>query len=99
MSLIPEGQKTYFVKTVKENIDRLFSEKIDSIVYVYSCWQPTHGKLLKIRSINFLEGIPKSLGDDSNLPTHTRKLLIIDDLMNDACNDLEVKYVFTKYVS
>ena len=79
--------KTYFVKTVIENI-----------VYIYSCWQPIYDDLLKIRNIHFIEGIPKSLCDDTVLPVHTRNLLIIDDLMNDACNNLEVQYVFTKYV-
>ena len=90
--------KTYFVKTVIENMDRLFSEKIENIVYVYSCWQPIYDDLLKIRNIHFVEGIPKSLCDDAILPVHTRNLLIIDDLMNDACNNIEVQYVFTKYV-
>ena len=90
--------KTYFVKKVIENLDRLFSEKIDNIVYIYSCWQPIYDELLKITSINFVEGIPKSLCDDSILPSCTRNLLIIDDLMNDANNNIVVQYVFTKYV-
>ena len=72
--------KTYFVKTVIENMDRLFSEKIENIVYIYSCWQPKYDDLLKIRNIHFIEGIPKSLCDDTVLPVHTRNLLIIEQI-------------------
>lgn len=32
------------------------------------------------------------------LPTHTRNLLIADDRMNDASNNLELHTLFTKYV-
>lgn len=36
--------------------------------------------------------------DDVLLPPEKNNLLIIDDLMNDACNNIEVQNVFTKYV-
>ena len=45
-----------------------------------------------------MNGLPESLCDDVLLPPEKNNLLIIDDLMNDASNNLEVQNVFTKYV-
>lgn len=86
------------VKTIIENASTIISHKIDNIVYIYSCWQPIYDKLLQIRSITFVCGLPDSLCDDALLPPDKNNLLIIDDLMNDAANNLEVQNVFTKYV-
>lgn len=90
--------KTFFVKNVIENASGIISHNIDNIVYIYSCWQPLYDQLLKIRDINFVNGIPESLADDTLLPIDKNNLLIIDDVMNDAANNLEVQNVFTKYV-
>ncbi|KAM7406688.1 hypothetical protein PAMP_001045 [Pampus punctatissimus] len=101
-SLIVSGPsnsgKTYFVKMLIENVEKCISQKIDNIVYIYSCWQPLYDELLKLRDVKFVEGLPLSLCDDSLLPIHKNNLLIIDDLMNDASNNVEVQNVFTKYV-
>lgn len=90
--------KTFFVKDVIVNASKIISHKIENIVYVYSCWQPTYDQLLKVCNINFVEGIPESLCDDALLPPDKNNLLIIDDLMSDASNNIEVQNVFTKYV-
>lgn len=90
--------KTFFVKNVIENISRLISHSVDNVVYIYSCWQPLYNQLLQIRDINFVNGLPESLCDDVLLPPDKNNLLIIDDLMNDASNNVEVQNVFTKYV-
>lgn len=90
--------KTHFVSSLIENADKIFSVKIDNLVYIYACWQPMFDHLLKICPINFIQGLPTSLADDSILPVSSNNLLIIDDLMNDACNNLEVQKVFTQYV-
>lgn len=90
--------KTFFVKDIIENAQRIISHPIDNIVYIYSCWQPLYDQLLKLREINFVKGLPDSLCDDSLLPPEKNNLLIIDDLMNDASGNIEVQNVFTKYV-
>ena len=54
--------------------------------------------LLKSRNVNIVEGLPLSLCDNSLLSVNKNNLLIIDDLMNDAINNVEVQNVFTKYV-
>lgn len=90
--------KTFFVKDIIANADRVISQRFDNVVYIYSCWQPLYDQLLKIRKITFVNGLPESLCDDDLLPVTQNNLLIIDDVMNDACNSLEVQNVFTKYV-
>lgn len=90
--------KTFFVKNVIENASKAISHSVDNIVYIYSCWQPLYNQLLKTRDINFVNGLPESLCDDVLLPPDKNNLLIIDDLMNDASNNIEVQNVFTKYV-
>ena len=49
-SLIVSGPsnsgKTYFVKTLIENVEKVISQKIENIVYIYSCWQPLYDDLV-----------------------------------------------------
>ena len=90
--------KTFFVKDIVTNAERVISQRFDNVVYIYSCWQPLYDQLLKIRDINFVNGLPESLCDNVLLPPDKNNLLIIDDLMNDASNNIEVQNVFTKYV-
>lgn len=80
--------KTFFVKSVLENVSSVVSHKIDNIVYIYSCWQNLYNELLKICDINFINGLPDTLCDDTLLPPEKNNLLIIDDLMNDASNNI-----------
>lgn len=89
--------KTYFVKSLIENASKIISHKIENIVYIYSCWQPIYDELLKICQINFINGIPESLCDDTLLPTNKNNLIVIDDLMNQASQNTEVQNLFTKY--
>ena len=90
--------KSFFVKDIIANAEKIISAKLDNIVYIYSCWQPLYDNLLKIRSINFVQGIPESLCDDTLLPPNLNNLLIIDDMMESASHNIEVQKVFTKYV-
>ena len=90
--------KTYFVKDIIENMSCVISQTIDNIVYIYSCWQPIYDQLLKTLNINFVQGLPESFCDETLLPTTKNNLLIIDDLMNQASDNLEVQKVFTQYV-
>src|SRR4029434_9360518 len=51
--------KTYLVKMLIMYADRVICNKINNIVYIYNCWQPLYDDLLKIRHINFIQGISK----------------------------------------
>ena len=73
-SLIVSGPsnsgKTYFVKTLIENVEKVISQKIENIVYIYC----VVSDLLTSRNINFVEGIPPSLCDDALLPVNKNNL-------------------------
>ena len=90
--------KTYFVKKLIADADRLVSKPFENVVYIYNCWQPLYDELSSIRNIRFIQGIPERLDDDELLPIATANLLIIDDVMKDASNNSEVEKVFTQYV-
>lgn len=90
--------KTFFVKMLLQNAERLISKNIENIVYIYDCWQPLYDELLKLYDIKFIEGIPQSLNDDQLFPPHKTNFLILDDVMKDACGNTEVERVFTNYV-
>lgn len=90
--------KTFFVKELITHLDSVISKPIENIVYVYDCWQNLYDELLKLRPITFIQGIPNNLADDELLPVNKNNLLIVDDLMNDACKNTEMENVFTKYI-
>ena len=90
--------KTYFVKELITHIDRFVSKPIENIVYIFDCWQPLYDELLKLRQIKFVNGIPDALDDDELLPVSKNNLLIIDDVMKDASNNVQIEKVFTQYV-
>ena len=90
--------KSYFVRNLLIAADRLISKKINNIVYIYSIWQPLFDELLKYKDIRFIRGLPERLDDDALLPTTKNNLLIIDDVMDEACDSLEMSKAFTQYV-
>ena len=79
------------------NADKVVSDKIENIVYIYDCWQPLYDELMKIKNIKLIEGIPDRLDDDI-LPVTKNNLLIFDDVMKGASNSHLVEKVFTQYV-
>lgn len=90
--------KTYLVKNIIENASKIMSSKPENIVYIYSCWQPLYDELLKICDIRFIQGLPEKLCDDELLPPDKINLLMVDDLMDSASNNLEFQRAFTQYV-
>jgi hypothetical protein len=89
--------KTFFVKTLMYNSDRMCSVKFDNFVYIYTSWQPLYDELLHTFDIKFIENIPKKLDDESLFPRDKRSLLILDDVMSQAACNSEVERVFTQY--
>ncbi|DAC80300.1 TPA_asm: FtsK [Terrapene box turtle adintovirus] len=91
--------KSYFIKNVLDNAKHTLSVMPENIVWCYSCWQPLYKELLcKYPFINFVEGLPDAFDDDSLFPTNKVNMIIIDDLMNSACESDEIEKAFTKYV-
>ena len=87
--------KTFFVKTLMYNSDKMCSVKFDNFVYVYTSWQPMYDQMLHAFDIKFIEGIPQKLDDDSLFPPDKRSLLILDDVMSQAASNGEVEKIFT----
>ena len=90
--------KTYFVKMIIDNMECVISKPIENIVYIYSCWQEVYDHMLAVRHINFIQGLPATLADDTLLPPEKNNLLIVDDLMSEGSQSDEMQCVFTKYV-
>ena len=79
--------KTQFVFRLIRHADRLVDPPPEKIVYCYGEFQPS---FLEFSQVEFHEGLP----DVSSFDGRSRVLLIIDDLMNEA--DQNVCNLFTK---
>lgn len=91
--------KSYFIKNLLENTQTTLNVVFDNIVFFYACWQTMYTDMLKrYPFIKFVEGLPSNLADDELLPLNKNNLVIVDDLMSDACNDKEMAHAFTRYV-
>lgn len=89
--------KSYFIKNVLQYADHVLSVKPDNVVWFYSCWQPLYKELMsKYSFIRFVEGLPSTLDDDVLLPPDKVNLVILDDLMEKACENESVQVAFTK---
>lgn len=89
--------KTYFVKQLLENMTHTLSQRPDHIIWCYSSYQPMYDQLSKKIDIQFFEGIPDSLTDESIFPPNQHNLLVIDDCMGVASNHDEIMKAFTMY--
>ena len=86
----PTGSgKTYFVERFITHIDKMMTPTPDEIIWCYSEYQPAYEQLSR-QGVVFVEGLPKTDEWDTN----KRRLVIIDDLMNET--DESVTRLFTK---
>ena len=66
-------------------------------IHLYSQWQPAYKQLLMmIPAVEFVEGIPESLENDSYLDVNKRNLIVIDNQMTEAGKDNRIVNLFTK---
>ena len=90
------GGKTYFV------LKMLMYGKIqpppERIIYIYKRWQPLYTTMQQsiYPSIEFVRGIPENIESDSYINSCERNVLILDDMMSIASNDLKVTDLFTE---
>ena len=67
----------------------------ENIIWCYGIYQPAYNKMLKsIPNISFVEGVPGDL--ESMINPTIRKLVVIDDLMQELSNDSRITNPFTK---
>jgi len=76
--------KSRFIFRLIEHRDKIFSEKIDKILYFYAVYQDLFSHYT--HCVEFIQGVPT----EDLLCTRERKLVVIDDLMS------EKEKIFTK---
>jgi len=78
--------KTVFIKRLIENIDEMWSQRPDEIIFCYREMQPLYNEIAKDSRVRFVEG----LVDLDELKENTGKvrILITDDLMDEKSDKL-----------
>ena len=85
----PSGSgKSVLIQSILAKRNDLIEPRVDQVVWYYGTWQPIYDS---IPGVEFVEGLP----DLSSLDRTTKKLIIIDDLMQET--DQRVTQLFTKY--
>lgn len=86
--------KTWLIRDLIENADRVLSIPPVECYFFYGCDQPIYADIKTIIPIHFVEGVPIW----SELPKDKKpRLLIIDDGMSSLASNSEVADIFTKY--
>ena len=88
--------KTYFVKDMLQSMR--ITPKPQRIIWLYKRWQPLYTTILNTvqPEVQFIQGIPPDLDQDSFVDPSVRNLLILDDLMSSAAKDPRVTDLFTE---
>ena len=90
--------KTYFVKTLLQNCMTKISPPPQKIIWLYKRWQPLYDVIKTTVSpqVEFIQGIPLDLDQDSFINPRIRNLVILDDLMSSSAKDHRVNELFTE---
>lgn len=100
-NIIVTGQshagKTTFVFSLLKHME-LFESDIKHIIYAYGMWQPLFDQIERaINSITFIQEIPDKDTLQRVSSEYGNILLVLDDVMGLAANDVEVMNLFTTY--
>lgn len=70
----------------------------ERILWLYKRWRPLYDviKSTVYPSVEFMQGIPLDLDQDSFIHPRTRNLVILDDLMSTASKDSRINELFTE---
>ena len=89
--------KTVWVQSLLQQAQNVIDQPPDRIIWCYLQWQPAYTKLLMMKpTIEFVQGIPSSLENDTYLDVNIRNLIVIDDQMIEAGSDNRIVNLFTK---
>ena len=88
----PTGSgKTYYIQRLLKDINEIIDQPPEKIIFCFAEWQGVYDRLsLEHSNLSFIEGLPTR----DQLSGDCRKLLIIDDLMQET--DGRVTNIFTK---
>ena len=87
-----QSGKTFLVRRIIDNRNEMFQVPPTKVVYAYSAWQPVFDEM---KGVEFHQGLPtqQDLDEWSNPGTHL--VLVLDDLMGEACSSESVMSIFT----
>ena len=90
--------KTYFVKDLLLKCITKISPAPQRIIWLYKRWQPLYDEIRKSVNpkVEFIQGIPLDLEQDTFINPMTRNLIILDDLMSASSKDCRVNELFTE---
>ena len=90
--------KTYFVKSLLQNCTTKISPPPERIIWLYKRWQPLYDVIQETvyPKVDFIQGIPLDLDQDSFINPSARNMVILDDLMSTAAKDSRVNELFTE---
>ena len=80
--------KTHFTRKLIEHKDDMFSTPLTKVIYAYGAWQEAFESM---KNVEFHEGLP----DKDKLLKWSHCLLVIDDLMQQACASPDIMNLFT----
>ena len=87
--------KTYFLMTLLQHCSTKIFPPPERILWLYKRWQPLYDVIQQtVPIVDFIQGIPLELDQDSFIHPGTKNLVILDDLMSTAAKD----YKLTSYL-
>lgn len=87
-----QSGKSFFIERLLNNLSYMMDYPPEEIIFCFGEWQSAYERLNKnIQNIRFIEGLPN---EEILLTNGSRKLIIIDDLMQET--DERVTKIFTK---
>lgn len=88
--------KTYFCKMLLQHCLKMIWPPPEKILWLYKRWQPLYDVIQSTEypKVEFIQGIPLVLDQDSFINPKTRNLVILDDLMCTASKDSRINELF-----
>jgi len=85
--------KSFFILQLMQEATKYFDPPPARVVYAYGIWQPAFDKAKNIQFVKGVEGLSQV---DFNPKSPT--ILVIDDLMEELCNNKELSVLFTREI-
>jgi hypothetical protein len=90
--------KTYSVKTMLQNINKMCKPTPERIIWLYKRWQPLYDEIqwTVIPHVEFVQGIFVDLDKDSYLDPRVRNMIVLDDIMSTVAKDPRITDLLTE---
>jgi hypothetical protein len=88
--------KTFLVKRILQ--EHLIKPWPQRIIWIYRRWQPLYDDIRRTvwPPVEFIQGIPVDIDNDSYLDPSTRNLIVLDDVMASSSKDGRITELFTE---